>query len=177
MQDDTTPITGKVREELERIRKKHRKLTEEILVAESKKESSPLHDLFLWNDDHTAAHIGRLEIARQLIKRVKITPQEAKQLNYSVQVRKYHGTGDGYHELHEVMTSKDLREILLQRALDELDSFQKRYQQLTELAQIFEHAEVLRKSRKKAARRKTKAKSKARRKKKARRKVYSKAVA
>jgi len=47
------------------------RLTPPLVVDEAKKENSPLHDLFEW-DDEKAGHAYRLKQARDLIRRVYV---------------------------------------------------------------------------------------------------------
>lgn len=140
-----------VRAELARLASKHRgRLTEAMVVEASRDPESPLHPLFLWDNDEEAARIGRLEIARTLIVSVRITAAEAKEYDVSVAVRKYHGVGDGYAELGRVMGRDDLRQMLLSSALEDLEQLKRRYSALRDiLGDVFDAIDRASKGRKK----------------------------
>lgn len=61
-----------VREVLIELHNDCGRLTPPLVVASAKKKSSPLHDLFEW-DDEKAGHAYRLKQARDLIRRVYVT--------------------------------------------------------------------------------------------------------
>src|SRR3990167_4529437 len=62
-----------VGEELERIRVKHNdRLTQEDVVKEAAKKTSPLHPAFEW-DDKRAGHQWRLDQAGYLIRSITVT--------------------------------------------------------------------------------------------------------
>lgn len=135
-------VTKSVRAELNRLYEKNGCLREEDIVQASKTKSSPLHPLFMWDDEAAAAHLGRLEIARTLVRKVTILKAEAKEYRCSVTIRKYHGLGDGggYRDIRDVLTQRDLRDMLLRQALGEIDVAQKRYEKLAELKPVWEAA-------------------------------------
>lgn len=131
-------VTPEIRAELARLAKRGR-LSERTVVSASKSPTSPLHPLFYWEDSDKAAHIGRLEIARQLILKVKVEPHVAKELRCSVNVRQYHGTGEGhYMDVRTIMSDEALRRTLLTRALREFEALRAKYEHLGELASVFE---------------------------------------
>jgi hypothetical protein len=139
-----TPATPEVRDELARIASLSGVLTEEAVVEASKDEASPLHRFFLWDNPDRAAHLGRLEIARQLIVRVRIEPFEAEQMKCSPEVRRYHGTGEGqYLDVRTIMADEGERRKLLARALAELRGLKKRYSELKELTGVFQAVDAL----------------------------------
>ena len=61
-------------DELERIRQKHGRLTSELVVNESRKQSAPLHSYFEW-DDRKAAEAYRRKQAGTLIRAVVVEHQ------------------------------------------------------------------------------------------------------
>lgn len=125
--------------ELDRIAERDGKLDPEVVVRESKRKRSPLHPYFLWGSDAKAAHIGRIQIARQLIVRVRISHVEAENLNVSTRLRKYHGNvGGGYYSVDVVANDEQLRTKLLESALRELRAFRSRYSHLQELQPILD---------------------------------------
>lgn len=60
------------REELQKLYDQFGKLTPDLVVNEARNPDSDLHEYFVW-DDAEAAELHRLEQARALIRRVKIT--------------------------------------------------------------------------------------------------------
>lgn len=72
-----------VGEELEKLRKKHKKLTTEIVVKEAKHKKSPLHQLFPW-DDARAAHLHRLKVARTIIRAVVVIEHNKRERVYAL---------------------------------------------------------------------------------------------
>jgi len=131
-------VTKEMRAELQALNDQNGKLSEAMIIQASKRKSSAFHSMFLWDDEREAARQGRLVIARSLICSVRILPSEAKTLQCSVKIRKFHGLGAGYKDINEIAKSKDLRKALLDRALEELDSLRQRYGLLKELDAIFE---------------------------------------
>lgn len=130
-------VTAEMRAELEALHAKHGKLNEDILVRASKRATSSLHSLFLWDDPDAAAAIGRREIARYLICSVKILPSEAKELQCSVRMRKFYGLGEGYRSIQDIAGDKRLYADLLVKAMSEMESFTNKYQMLSELSDVF----------------------------------------
>ena len=121
-------------------------LTPEKVVAYAKPASSPLHSRFTW-DNTKAAREYRLWEARQLIS-VSLTlirsGDEDTPIRAFVNLTTDRRKGGGYRELSVVMADKSMREQLLADALLELQVFQIKYQQLSELAQVFSEADRLR---------------------------------
>ncbi len=67
-----------IQDRLESIRAKHDgRLTPEDVVKDAKSVKSPLHDRFPW-DDKTAAHERRLDIARTLIRSIRVEVRTEK---------------------------------------------------------------------------------------------------
>jgi len=130
-------ITHDIRAELDAINKANDGLTEELVVQASKKKSSALHPLFLWDNPEEAAHIGRLEIARKLIMRVRIIAYEVPDTKIVVDVRKYHGTGNGYNDIDTVMSSEALRALVVQNAIRDLENLEHKYAHIRQIAAVF----------------------------------------
>ena len=146
-----------VRSALQAIHDKHDGLNEELVVDASRSKKSLLHPHFHWDDEREAARIGRLEIARKMICSVRITVEHAEELGCSTHVRLFHGnTGGGYHSIDTVLRRSDLRDMLLQSALRELDNFKRRFESLSELAPLFAEVEKVRTKHKKPAKRRKK---------------------
>lgn len=143
-------ITPDMLEEVVRLRRKHKDVTEKLLVSASRNPDSPLHKLFMWDDPDSAAALGRLEIARRLIVRVTITEEERtflewKGIKVKPQTRGLVGSrrGSGYRGLVDVMTNTERRQMFLRQALSDLEACQKKYHMLTELADVFKEIEAV----------------------------------
>ncbi len=100
----------------------------------------PLHRRFTW-DDTRAADLYRLEEARKLIR---VTVQYAELDHEVMPVRCFVSLtpdraeeGGGYRETAVVMNNRSFREQLLADARAEMESFQRKYARLTELAEVF----------------------------------------
>jgi len=134
-----------VETELKEIYNKEKKLTAEIVLNHAKKKSSPLHELFTWNNTE-AANQFRLWEARTLIKSVKITMTVGVE---EVKVRKYinlrtddennanpWGANSEYKEVKEIMSDEKTKEILFQQAINELNAFRKKYHGLRQFEKL-----------------------------------------
>lgn len=134
-------IAGEVCEELDRTVG----LTPENLVDASRPEDAPLHDEFEWDDLAAAEEYRRVQ-ARLLINNLSIVIEENKQepvrAFFSLQCgfRKNSGT---YESTITIMGDKEKREKLLDNAKKELEAFKKKYQMLSELANVFEAIDVV----------------------------------
>lgn len=127
------------------------KLRPEAVVAQAADPAHPLHTHFEW-DDGAAAHAYRIQQARQLIIRVKIRQVDMPEIRAYCSLttdRTYADSGDadgevgGYRSTVEVMGDGKLRAILLQDALGELQTLQRKYRRLQELEAIFQETERL----------------------------------
>jgi hypothetical protein len=123
--------------ELKRIAKENGGLLKpEIVVREARPRSSPLHSRFTWNDTK-AAQEYRLWQARQLI-RVVVEVIDGIKGSHEVFVSL---TSDrkasGYRVMTDVLSNAQMRAMMLQDALDELEMFRDKYRRLKELATVF----------------------------------------
>jgi hypothetical protein len=130
---------AEVATELRAIAKAHGGvLRAEDVVSSAAPKTSPLHDLFTW-DDTEAARQYRLWQARQII-RVNIEVVKGTEKRNRVFVSlvsdrvKEQG---GYRPMVAVLTDANMRKELLQNALDELERITAKYEALTELADVF----------------------------------------
>lgn len=121
-------------------------LLPERVVAEAADASSPLHSKFTW-DDTEAAHNYRLWEARQLI-RVCVTYLDGNKdkppMRVFVSLTADRNEG-GYRVTSDVMSDSEQRKQLLTDALEELEAFQRKYEALKELADVFAAAKRARK--------------------------------
>lgn len=128
-------VAGEVCEELDRTVG----LTPENLVEASRPEDAPLHNEFEW-DDRIAAEEYRRTQARLMICNLSIVLEEQKQepirAFFSLQngFRKNEGT---YESTITIMGDSDKRKRLFDNAKRDLEAFKKKYEILSELAELF----------------------------------------
>lgn len=116
-------------------------LTPRAVLERAENKRSALHPLFTW-DDSKAAHLRRLDEARAVIVmvRVKMELQPDRPL---ISVRAFVSLGEdrvsggGYRPITVVLADPSQRAQLLRTAVQELAALQKKYAQLSELAQVF----------------------------------------
>ncbi len=142
------PIT----QELLRISKENNGiLRPEDIVTEAQSKGSPLHDSFTW-DDGEAAHLFRLQEARQLIR---VSVQFIKSGNKQVETRVFvsltndRQVGGGYRTLISVMNDDEMRQQLLADCVDEMNRFQEKYKNIKELIEVFQAMNRIQKNLKK----------------------------
>ena len=95
----------------------------------------------LW-DDSKAAEFGRLTLVGDIIRRVRV--QIIGRDESTITVRAFVSLaperseeGGGFREIEAVLSSSDQRTALLEIALAELDSLRRKYDHLSELAEVF----------------------------------------
>jgi hypothetical protein len=127
----------KIGEQLERLRQRHEdELTPELVVKDARREHSPLHGAFEWDDD-IAAHEYRLILARKVLAAIVFVPDEtpdAEPLRYYVHL----DNGRSYYtSIIAAMSDEEKRQRVLRTALKELESWERRYRAYEELAEVF----------------------------------------
>ena len=120
-------------------------LTPELLLREGRRESSPLHPCFTW-DDAVAGNKYRLWEARHLFRSLEIEvtvikPKDGTEKSLGFQKVHLNVRGGDVDEpvYVDVRTaSPKCREALLAQALREAQSWRERYRQLKELSEVFD---------------------------------------
>jgi len=111
------------------------KITPEAILEKARDESSALHEIFEW-DDSVAAEKYRLSQAKNLISNLVIKPAIKGE---TTTIRVLHKTEPGiYKSIKYVVQHKEEYELILARALQELQRFQKKYETLVELQSVFD---------------------------------------
>lgn len=114
----------------------------EPVVAWAKQNpDSALHASLEW-DDSKAGHEWRLHQVRRLIA-VHIVNVEGVREMVSLTIDRSK-PGGGYRGLGAVLSVPNLRSVLLQDALDELEGVRLKYESVSELAQVWEEVERVR---------------------------------
>lgn len=137
-------------ERFEEIRRRVGKLTPKAVVDDARPVDSPLHPAFEW-DDHVAAEKYREEQARHLIRSLVIRTVEegpTEPVRAYVSVPDVHTVQDGTERNSDVyvptqiaLSDEFLRAKVLERALNELRQFRRKYSHLKELAEVFAAAD------------------------------------
>jgi len=110
----------------------------EMVLDDAKKKTSPMHNIFTWNDD-TAAHQWRTHQARMLLNHITVQIEECED---SPPVRafvcvKTVEDGSTYVPMVRAMNDAELRSQVLESAWNELVSFKKKYGEYKELSKVF----------------------------------------
>jgi len=118
-----------LRDILEEIRTKHGELNPHIVLEEAQNPAHPLHDVaaFKWDDDAAMAHQARLDVARHLIRQVRVSyvnkaglPAESR---FYRGLRTEHAGPHSYEPTADILGDSFKRKLLLsdmRRQIDEL---------------------------------------------------------
>lgn len=113
-------------------------LMPEDVVQAARRESSPLHSQFEW-DDGEAADKYRIWQARHLINvsvEYIVTGTKRIETKVFVHLSTDRKTG-GYRTFVDVVADDDQRSQMIQDSLDAMVSFQEKYKRLSELRNVF----------------------------------------
>lgn len=130
-------IVGKT---LERIEERDGVVTAASFLEESRPEDSPTHGCFEW-DDSVAAEMYRLQQSTQTILDLKVTvvndgkPSKVHALVNVVD--KAPGRQAEYKSIDVALRVEDERSVVIRNAIGEMKAFQKKYEELMELAAVF----------------------------------------
>lgn len=118
------------------------------VIDAARDTGSPLHDEFEWDDD-TAAENYRLAQAGMLIRRVKltiikthpktkkVTAEVTRQFQANPPPASGHERERGFDTVESMLADHDKRAALLAMVLKEMQSYRRRYAQLSELADVW----------------------------------------
>lgn len=105
----------------------------EMLVEVSRDKDAPLHGMFEW-DDSIAAEKYRVQQAGKIIRSIVVVGD-----NKPVAYRAFSSIGSkAYMSTARAVSSEKTRAILLKSAKNDLVAFRRRYQALSELAEVFD---------------------------------------
>jgi hypothetical protein len=110
------------------------RLTPEAVVEAARSPRHPLHKHFEW-DDQAAAAAFRLDQARGIIRIVRVEDDDAPEGC----VRAFLSVADkgtAYRGVQEVRTSVSLQTLVLRQAERDLEAFERRYRELTEICDL-----------------------------------------
>ena len=123
-------IAGEVCAELE----ERGELNAQNLVNVSRPEDAPLHDEFEWDDD-VAAELYRKTQAGSIIRHLAVNTETKAPVRafFNLEIR-----SNQFESIQAIIREEDKYSKLLKQALNELEAFQRKYQILTELQEIFD---------------------------------------
>jgi len=134
-------------QEIEKLRLKGEgAVTPEAVIDAASKKRNPLHPAFDWNDA-TAAESYRMAQARGILRSIVVIRKESpKRPSRVYEIERIPATESEpnqtvYRTMEDILRDPVTRADLLQRALRDLVSCQKKYGQLKELAMIFRAVE------------------------------------
>lgn len=147
-QTDRVQVYGK---ELDKIEKTNGKLTPKDVVDEARSVSSPLHEVFDW-EDNEAAEKWRIQQARQLINHITVEIRYDRKIKEQRAWFSVDATPDekevniSYVNVERVLTERPLREQMLLSAIKEAEYWREKYDQYRELNRIFSSIKVTKKA-------------------------------
>jgi len=123
--------------ELEVIRKTHKGLLKpKDVVAFAKNPKTALHRMFEWDKDE-AARKYRLVQAQEVIRvAVVVLPNTNKSVRAYVSLQRDRNSGRGYRATKNVLSSAQMRQELINEALEDMHIFKMRYSTLKQLAGV-----------------------------------------
>jgi hypothetical protein len=127
-----------LRDHLLAIREEHGELTAQAVLDAARPKSHPLHSRFEWNDK-AAGEAYRLEQARELIRKVRISYKPSEGGAFS-SVRAWHSLstdeGRAYRSAEEIAEDPFLLKLHLQNMEREWRALREKYKDFAEFAQI-----------------------------------------
>ena len=128
---------------IEKLMEKEGIVTTQNLLDSARPEDSPIHPCYEW-DDSIAAERYRRKQSRDILNnlvRVEVVETVTEPLNT---VKAFVNIADNdkfesgkYVYTNVAFANDGMKDIILRKALDELNSFKKRYENLKELADVF----------------------------------------
>ena len=136
-------VAGEVCEELEQ----QGRLTAKDLVEVSRPEDAPLHEEFEWNDG-VAAEKWREHQARNVINAIKIVREEDEDddVEEPYRVRAFFTLKKEepqYESIRIILSDEEKYNDLLKVAIRELMAFEKKYNKIKELGEVFKAISVV----------------------------------
>lgn len=115
------------------------KLTAQSLVDASEPETAPLHNAFEW-DNRIAGNEWRKYQARNIIHSLVIVREEAEPQKVYFNLDKKENE---YTHIDVILSSEDDYNKMMENALNELRSFQRKYARLEALRPVFDEIDKL----------------------------------
>lgn len=116
-------------------------ITPQEVVKEARNNKSPLHDYFEW-DDKKAGKEYRIWQGRMLINSIEVTvtyngTTKERKRYLNVRTEDDEEISRTYVVVENALTNKKMRKHILQNAISEASYWQKKYEEYSELSDIF----------------------------------------
>ena len=144
--------------EILRIQKVHGKCDEDLILHYAKNKKNPLHDHFTWNVNKAAKKQWLTE-ARELLRKLMVATEVNGKLVYTrafINIQRddegnltnnfFNSAESTYLNVGDVLSNTKLRTYAIERAFRELDSFERKYANFSELTSLFEAVHKIKKS-------------------------------
>lgn len=131
-------------EELERIYKERGKLDNADIVDESRPETAPLHFCFEWRDPVAAEkyrEIQASDLNRCLV--VVVEPEQSDADAQPVIVRAFPHADGTYHPYQVAVSSKSMRQEMLEDALRSMEAFKRKFDTLSCVSKVIDAIDVV----------------------------------
>ncbi len=115
------------------------RLTPNHVVDAARSSNHPLHQHFEWNDAQ-AAEAYRLDQARSIIRVVRVVDDEARDGTSRAFMSINDNNGQAYRSITEVKSSAELQMALLRQADRELEAFQRRFREMSDVCDLVDQA-------------------------------------
>jgi len=121
--------------ELEKITEKHGLLTPEHVVIESKNKKAVLHKCFEWNNE-IAAEKYRFRQAQDLIRNIVTVKIGQVETTQPIRAFVSFKQNKEYVSVINVLYTPELQKKMMDSAMKELETFQKKYASLNSLSEL-----------------------------------------
>lgn len=116
------------------------RLLPDDVVDDAKDRHSPLHPHFQW-DDRAAAHAYRIDQAREMIRIiVRADDDDEDEQPRRAFINLSDADGRSYRTVDEVLGSADLQRAVMAQALKDLQSWEARYNELSDICHLVKAA-------------------------------------
>ncbi|GAF67346.1 unnamed protein product [marine sediment metagenome] len=129
-------------QELGKVLESFDSLTPGNLIKAAKRKKHLLHNSFEWNDS-IAGNEYRKHQARLVINSVEVVIEDSSPVQAFINIGKHDEEAREYKPITVILESEEETNMMLEQALRELKSWQKRYKSLTELSAIFSKIDEL----------------------------------
>jgi hypothetical protein len=127
-------------EELERLGKAHGDVRPHYVVdAARDNPSHPAYSYFVW-DDAVAGERYRIDQARALIRAVRVIDVDDEDRSLRAYMSVHDRGGTSYRTLAQVLSSKSMRERLMEQAERDLQAWMRRYRELKDIVDLVKPA-------------------------------------
>lgn len=134
---------NEVGKELELIQEEEGGITSASMVDRARDESSPLHKLFEWNDKVAGEKYRLMQAGVVLGSLTIVRTDKTPETRAFVNVKgKSFGSGR-FIDVDTAMADEEMRRIVLRNAYNEMESFRRKYTELSELKGVIKEINLL----------------------------------